>query len=318
MNNSKTMHDRVQVYLAERRKLGFVLRGEGCFLRQFAHYADLRRHQGPITLELALEWAAQRKDSQPLSWARRLEIVRCFSKHEAIYDSRTQVPPRNIFGPAHRRPQPYVYSNDEIRGLIRTASALSPHHGLRPRTYVTLLGLLACTGLRISEALNLTNNDVDLVQGILTIREGKFHKSRLVPLHSSATLVLRRYARFRNRYLPHPESQAFFLSESGQPLPYSTVRTTFQILCLRLGWDPQPDGRRPRIHDLRHTFVCKRILQWYQHGADVDHLISALSVYLGHAKVTDTFWYLTGTPELLAVASQRFQASSQIPRKARR
>ena len=176
-----------------------------------------------------------------------------------------------------------------------------------PLTYSTLFGLLASTGLRISEALRLDKAHVDLTSGILRIEQTKFCKSRLVPLHSSVTQAMRRYACEHDSGSTARNSEAFFVGRDGRALPYSTVRNTFRRLCSQLGWRSNGMLPRPRIHDLRHSFACRRLLRWYQQGVDVDHAIAALSTYLGHCKVTDTYWYLTGTVQLLATASERFE-----------
>jgi len=294
-------------YLAYRRDLGSQLKTEGQQLLRFARWADQTGHAGPVTIDLAVRWAALPEDCSQLYRARRLEGVRCFARHRAIFDPETQIPPDRLLGRAHRRTAPHIYSPHEIAHLLAAAKALAPRNGLRPQTYRTLWGLLACTGLRISEALNLAWDDVDLERGLLTIRRGKFHKSRLVPLHRSVAAALRRYARFRDCCYPAAPSRTFFLSQSGRPLAYSTVRTTFRRIGQRLGWSAGLSGRLPRMHDLRHTFACRRLLQWYRQGVNVDHAIAALSTYLGHRKVTDTYWYLTGIPELMAVAVRRFE-----------
>jgi integrase len=191
--------------------------------------------------------------------------------------------------------------------LLAAARRLRSPTGLRHRTYATLIGLLSCTGLRISEALKLSRADVDLGDATLTIRETKFRKSRLVSLHPTAVPVLEAYARFRDCCHLSPQSDAFFVSERGTPLAYSTVRITFRKLSAQLPAPPRPEGRAPRIHDLRHTFACRRLLRWYTEGADLDHVVLALSTYLGHAQVSDTYWYLTGIPELLDLAAARFE-----------
>lgn len=179
---------------------------------------------------------------------------------------------------------------------------------LRPLTYQTLWGLLACTGLRVSEALNLTRAQVDLDHGILRIEQTKFHKSRLVPLHPTTTDALRRYAVARDRQWGPCGKGAFLTGPTGQALCYHSVSRTFRRLCCALGWyKGNGELSRPRIHDLRHSFACRRLLCWYRRGQNVHRLIAALSTYLGHGKVTDTYWYLTGTPELLAVAAGRFE-----------
>jgi integrase len=225
----------------------------------------------------------------------------------AVTEASTQVPGRRLLGPAHRRTTPHIYTDMELDALMAAARRLSPADGLRPHTYATLLGLLACAGLRISEVLHLAQDDVDFGQGLLKVRETKFRKTRLVPLHPTAVTALQAYADTRSRLLEDPRSDRFFLSDQGEGLPYSTVRGVFRRLCVPLGITGAP-RRRPRLHDIRHTFACRRVEQWYAAGTDLDHAISALSVYLGHAKVTDTYWYLTATPDLMIVAAKRFES----------
>lgn len=296
-------------YLAIRRKLGFALEVEGQQLMRFARYADHVGHQGPLTIDLAVRWAQFGRDRGVVAAARRLDVVRRFAKHRWLLDSRTQVPPGGLLGPSYRRrPTPHIYSDGELSALLKAASALGPTGGLRPRTYVTLLGLLASTGLRISEALGLTRGAVDLDAGVLTVVETKFHKSRLVPLHPTTTRALRRYALQRDRYhrLASSTVAAFFLTERGTSLKYWRTLMTFTALRSGLGWTG-PRGQRPRLHDLRHTFAVRRLIRWDRRGVDLHHRIAALSTYLGHVKVTDTYWYLSAVPELLAITGRRYE-----------
>jgi integrase len=216
-----------------------------------------------------------------------------------------------MLGLVYRRPEPYIYSEQEIAGLLHACNNLTPREGLRPQTYKTIFALLAVTGLRISEALKLKRDDVDLVQGVLTVCETKFRKSRLVPIHDTTRQALHRYADRRDRYLSTLKAKTFFLSESGRALPYSTVRGMFRKLRQQIRWEDSNRKKAPRIQDLRHTFACRRILLWYEQGVDVDQFIPVLSTYLGHAKVTDTYWYLTGTPELLAITAKKFEQYTQ-------
>jgi integrase len=211
-----------------------------------------------------------------------------------------------MLGPSYRRRAPHIYSEREVADLLGAASQLGPVDGLRSHTYVTLFGLLASTGLRISEALRLTREDVDFAAALLTISRTKFHKSRLIPLHPTTTATLREYADRRDNYHPLVRLSAFFLTERGTALKDCRVRMTFSTLRRSLGWAGL-SGPPRRIHDLRHTFAVRRLLRWYEEGADVDHEIAALSTYMGHVKVTDTYWYLTAVPELLAVAGARYE-----------
>jgi integrase len=302
---SPTMVALVEEYLAQRRSLGFALRIEGQQLLSFARFADSIGHRGPLTVDLVLQWAMLPSKRWRQFPARRLDCIRPFVLYRAGVDSNTEVPGRDLLGPARRRPCHHIYADEEIAALVAEARKLAPANTLRPATYATLFGLLAASGLRVSEALRLPRTEVDLAGGVLTIRATKFRKSRLVPLHSTTTEALRSYARYRDHEVPQPMASAFFISMHGTSLAYSTVRTVFRRLCNGLGWENR--APRPRIHDLRHTFACRRLQRWYEEGVDVAPRVAALATYLGHVKITDTYWYLTGTPELLAIAAQRFE-----------
>lgn len=291
---------RVKTYLHHRRSLGYALHVEGKLLLDFARFADRSGHRGPPTNRLALKWASLPSSATRLYKSRRLEIVRTFSKHLAAMDSSTEVPPRHVLGPAHRRNPPHIYTTKQIQTLMARASRLSGQ--LRPRTFVTLIGLIAATGLRISEALKLSVIDVDLERGLLTIRESKYRLTRLVPLHRSTAAALKRYHTRRRRLWPH--SSHFFVSERGTPLSGSTVHQIFRQLARSI--TPTSNRTTVRIHDLRHTFACRVIEKWERTKRRAAGRIAILSRYLGHTRVTDTYWYLTATPELLAAAAKNF------------
>ena len=303
----------VDEYLALRRGLGFDLKSPGGMLRDFARYAERIGHQGPLTIDLAVQWALFSSSSDLVQAARRLSVVRQFARHRAAFDPATEIPPVGLLGPVPRhRKQPHLYSDAEISALLRQARLLLPRHGLRPRTYVAFFSLLASTGLRLSEACRLTPSDVDLAGGVLTVRESKFRKSRLVPLHATATQALTHYAAHRDA----SPSGCFFRTDRAPALTRAAVQKTFSRLRARLGWTAQGRARRPRIHDLRHTFAVRRLLRWYEDGADVERKILALATYLGHAKVTDTYWYLSAVPELMAITSHRFEDFARRERES--
>ena len=190
---------------------------------------------------------------------------------------------------------------------MKVAATLGPKEGLRPKSYGTLIGLLACTGLRLCEALHLECCDVDTNGNLLTIRQSKYRKSRLVPLHPSASRMLHTYATFRDHYLGNVRSSHFLVSEHGTALKPSVVHWTFSGLRRLSGVESLNGRREPRLYDLRHTFACRRLLEWYREGRDVNQCINWLSTYLGHARVTDTYWYLSGVPELMSIAAGRFE-----------
>jgi integrase len=301
------MTSQVEEYLLLRRGLGFSLEVEGSQLLAFARYAERMEHKGPITTELAVRWAKLPDRASPLGWARRLDMVRRYAKYRIATDPQTEIPPPGLLGPSYRRTEPHIYSNEEIAALMGAAARLKPTGGLRPLTYTTLFGLLASTGLRISEAIRLDRADVDLRVGVLTITETKFRKSRLVPLHPTTVTALKAYADQRDHSLPLKRTGRFFISDFGARLNYPTVCSTFVKLRRDLGWTNRNGRRLPRLHDLRHAFACRRLLSWYRDGADVDKKMPALSTYLGHVSVEGTYWYLTAAPDLMAVASSRFE-----------
>jgi integrase len=307
MSTTDTFVKAAERYLCLRRKLGFALKIEGAQLLRFARYADSSEHIGSLTIELAVQWASQSTKSNSIGHARRLDIVRRFAAYLHLTDPETQIPPEGILGPSYGRLTPYIYSHEEISSLVVAARTLTPHGGLRPHTYATLFGLLACTGIRISEALNLSVENFDAEERRLIIIEGKFHKSRIVPLHQSAVDMLSTYDDLRRRKHPLSKTRHYFLTERGTSLKYLKVFAIFHRIAAALGWKTGITGRSPRIHDLRHSFAVNRLLQWYRDGEDIDRRIPELSTYLGHQCVANTYWYLTAIPELMAIAASLFE-----------
>lgn len=236
-------------------------------------------------------------------------MVRGFLRHLCALDGATEVPAPHSLGPTgHRRP-PHMYSDDEIGDLLAAAAGLAPAGGLRPCCYATLFGLLACTGLRISEALALTCGDVDLAEGMLTVRAGKRGRTRLVPLHPSAVPPLRDYTAARGRrYGPPGMDEAFFRTDRSDRVSYNAANSTFIVLRRRLGWTAAGRTRTPRVHDLRHRMVVRRIQVWHAQGVNVDAKIAVLATYLGHAEVREVYWYLSAVPELMSIIGDRFEA----------
>lgn len=303
-----SMQNLVQKYLDERRGLGFALTIPGAQLQAFARFADASGHRGPLTRQLITSWARdEARRATPLTWARRLDVIRPFASHRARIEPGTYVPGADTFGRCRRRLAPHLYTDREIVDLLAAAGRLSPKETLRPATYRALFGLIAATGLRVSEALRLQCADVDLDAGMLTIRRTKFAKSRLVPLHPTAVQALRQYLALRRRHLPAVSDGPFLASIRGTALAKRTVHWVFDRLRKQLGWTARGGHAAPRIHDLRHTFICRRVQLWHEHGADIDNAMVALSTYVGHAKVSDTYWYLTAAPDLMSVAGRRFE-----------
>jgi integrase len=300
-------------YLGVRRALGAKLRDQGHLLQQFVEFAS--REGAPfITTELALRWAMLPKQAQPTWWSHRLGVVRRFAQYASAVDPRTEVPPPDWLPYAYRRRAPYIYSNDEIHRLIAAARQLPGVTGLRAHTYATLFGLFAVTGMRTSELLRLERDDVDLGQGLLTVRQTKFGKSRYVPLHDSTRRALRRYAAHRDRLCPHPQCRHFFLSEGGTSISQWAVRYTFVKLSREIGLRVSTDSHGPRLHDFRHRFAVETLKRWYRRGVDVERQLPQLATYLGHAHVSDTYWYLTAVPALMELAARRLERTDRRSR----
>jgi integrase/recombinase XerD len=261
---------------------------------------------------LALRWAQEPQQVQPAEWAARLSYVRSFARYWSATDSRTEIPSVGLLPFRRGRATPYIYSRSDICALLKAATTLSPARGLRPRTYCALFGLLAVTGMRIGEIIHLSCDDVDLDQGLLTIRLTKFGKSRLIPLHASTVKKLTQYAHLRDQLHPRPSTPRFFLSNQGTSLTDCMVRWTFVKLTRQIGLRKSGESFGPRIHDLRHRFAVNTLLNWYRNGVDVEQRLPVLSTFLGHVHVTDTYWYLSAVPELLALTKDRLEKRWEV------
>jgi len=292
----------VQSYLAVRRAMGFELHSEGTLLQSFAMHSDAlgKNH---VCAEVAIQWAGVARTVT--TRARRLgQVIRlaCFLRAE---DHRHEIQPA-MFGPEKGpRPVPYIFSAENLRRLVQAAFELGRRNPFRGQTYGTFFALLACTGLRVSEAIRLRFNDVT-ADGLI-IRCSKFRKSRLVPLHSTAQAGLERYLGKRRPFAPFDDH--VFVSLRRRPLLVADAETAFRSAAEKIGLKREPGRPRPTIHALRHTFAV-RSLENCPDGRDrITRHMLGLSTYLGHSKVADTYWYLEATPQLMrgiADASQAF------------
>lgn len=308
MSAATLMQEAVERYLEDRRRLGFALTAPATELARFARYADAREHRGPITQELLLGWAREHVyRTSDVTAARRLEIVLPFAAHYRQFEPATEIPPRGILGRGHRRLTPHIYTDQEIIQLLDAAGRLTLTWPLRALTHRSLFGLIAAAGLRLSEALMLTLGDFDLQAGALTVCQTKFHKSRRLPLHPSTVRELDLYRQARIRFQSTEDSAPFFVSRDGGHLPARTVENVFRRLQQGLGWRARGDHPYPRIHDLRHTMAVRRLQRWRESGQSIDHAMFWLCTYLGHAKISDTYWYLSGIPELMDPIGAQFE-----------
>jgi integrase/recombinase XerD len=301
-------------YISIRRSLGSQLRQPASLLRNFVTFL---RTEGAsrITTTLVLRWATQPTGVEPYRWAARLGMVRRFAIWYSAIDPSTEIPSADLLPFRRRRKPPHIYSDEEIERILRRTQQLPSSKKLRALTFTTLFGLLVASGMRINEALSLDRSDVDLDRGILQIRLTKFRKSRYVPVHSTTVAALKKYAEARDRLFPAPSTPAFFISERGRRIPAKTAQYNFAKVSQQLGLraPAKYHGCGPRLHDLRHRFATRTLIQWYRAGLDVERELPKLSTYLGHVHVNDTYWYLEAVPELLQLATDRL-----IPREVRR
>jgi integrase/recombinase XerD len=296
--------DDVERYVTLRRSLGFKLRKTSAHLASFAKYAT-SVGDSHVRRDTALEWAAA-TSSTPDSYYCRLQELALFARFLHAEDAGHEVPQHHLFYRSKSRPAPYIFSKDEVAQLLEAAGNLrrqkpSP---LRRHVYVMLFGLIAATGLRVSEALNLKMSDL-LPGGVLHIRETKFGKNRLVPLHPSVVEALDAYLYIRARFAGI--SDHVFLSVGGATLSYTTAHAAFHVILKKAGIG-EGRSRRPRIHDLRHSFATHVLEQCGTAREDVARDFVALSTYLGHSDIKHTYWYLEATPNLMMDISAAAEA----------
>jgi integrase len=309
------LREAAEQYLQLRRDLGCQLIEAGRLLQNFLAFAE-REGASHVTTDLALRWAQQPSDVQPATRALRLRAVRRFASWLSASDRRTEVPPAGLLPSRYVRRRPYIYSDAEIRDLVRTAGQLASASGLKGRTYATIFGSLAVTGMRVSEVLTLDREDVDLDDGVLRIRRTKSGNSRLVAVDDSTRQVLADYARARDRVVRRPSAAAFFVSEGGDRVTGWAARYNFAKVSREVGLRAPAGGRRhgrgPRLHDMRHRFAVCTLLRWYRSGVEVEREIPKLATYLGHVHVHDTYWYLEAVPELLELAARRLESPKEV------
>jgi integrase/recombinase XerD len=302
-----TLEQSLQDYLELRRSLGHRLDDAARLLPGFIAFLE-RKGLTTVTVAAAVTWAQQPGIQPPRGrrstvGPRRLCAVRGFARYLSGIDPATEIPPLGLMPLGPRWRAPFIFSPVDIAAVLDTARATisSP---LRAATYTTLIGLLAASGLRVGEAISLDRADIDWSQGVLLIRESKFGKSRLVPLHPSTVQALRDYAELRDQAQPRSIDASFFVSLTRKRLLYAVVQETFRRLVDEAGVGVGAP-HRPRLHDLRHTFAVRTLLGWYRAGDNVHAKIPSLSTYMGHREPASTYWYLSAAAELLGLVAAR-------------
>ena len=302
-----------QRYLSIRRRLGADLSTEERILRRFTNFAD-KDGAEYVDTRLIMRWLESLPAASPGTRGARFRAARQFALWLHGMDSRHEVPPQGLV-PAHvQRVHPHIYSDAEILAIVEHAKTLPSVYGSRGLTCSTLFGLIAVTGLRINEALSLDQGDLDIETGVLRVRFGKLGKERLLPLDRTVVRQLERYGRERDRLLGL-RSEAMFVTCDGHRLGDCGARYNFALVCQQIGLRQRQSqkrhGRGPRIHDLRHTFAVRTMLNWYRSGHDVGREMIKLTTWLGHASPANTYWYLEAVPELLELASARIMSAAE-------
>lgn len=300
---STRVTDDLARYVRLRRALGCAFTKQAAILRDFGRFVAQRTDASLLTQDLVLAYVLG-CDVTPNERQRRYRVVKNFVDYFAIFDPRTPSLDPYALPRSRAIPPVRILSNEELGRLLDAARTISPRSPIRGQTLHTIIGLLASTGLRSGEVVRLDRDDVDLTHGILRIRRTKFRKDRLVPVHSTTLAVLRRYAKARDRAYPKASSPGFFLSLRKGRLSAPGLNGAFRAVAAKVGLDRGlPRGVRP--HDLRHRFAVARLVTWHRQRVDVQARLPLLATYLGHARYSDTAYYVTGTPELLGQAARR-------------
>lgn len=296
------MRNAAQRYLRMRRSLGYELREPGRLLLDFADHLD-ELGVTHLTVDAIVAWATAPQDAAAYWHWLRLSAIRGFALHLHTLDPGHQVPPADLLPRQYTRPTPYLFSDEEVVALMRAAGRM--RHGPAGLTYQTLIGLLAVTGLRPSEAYRLDRDHFDPNNRTLTVFRGKYGKTRQLILDSSTITVLQDYGRHRDRHYPHPAEPSLLVSMQQTRLNVISTERSFARLAHAIGLRPRSDRTRPRLKDLRHSFAVNTLLNWYRCGVDVDARLPTLSTWLGHVDPQATYWYLQASPELLALAADK-------------
>jgi len=305
MLDSNRITRQIEEYITYKHSLGYMIKIESQELRHFAKYTRVIEYDGPITSELAVQWASLDNNFSRKYMARRLETLHTFSVYISAFDAEAQIPQNGVFGKAHMRTNPYIYTDDEVLSLMRCASDLHSPDGIRANTVSSAIGLMYATGIRVSELTSLKIADVQLEEGYIFINNSKFKKDRIVPLHPTVIVKLSEYrSLIESKVGARNDDDYFYVTSYGHRFNSRAFEYAFKLIRPLVFSEAT---KRPRLYDLRHTFACNTIKRWHETGEDVNRKLHLLSTYMGHVKPEDTYWYLSATPELLAIAARKFE-----------
>lgn len=305
MLDSNRITRQIEEYIAYKRSLGYLIKIESQELRRFAKYTRDIGYDGSVTAELAMQWSSLDSIFTRKYMARRLETIHTFAVYISAFDTEAQTPQNGVFGKAHMRTAPYIYTDDEVILLMRGAGGLHSPDGIRTRTVSSAIGLMYTTGIRVSELTSLKIADVRMEEGYLFICSSKFKKDRIVPLHPTVIAKLSEYRAFIDSKIGVREDEDyFFVTSYGHRFNTRAFEYAFQLIRPQVFYDVT---KPQRLYDLRHTFACNTVKRWYDSGEDVNRKLYLLSTYMGHVKPEDTYWYLSATPELLRIAARKFE-----------
>ena len=297
----------VESYLEYKRNLGFQLIGEACYLHAFARYTEEINYTGSLTREIVFQWCESGDNPSLTTKGRRFEPLKGLADYSSSFDQDSELLPKLPYGNPHKRKRPHIYTIEETCLLMEKSNSLYSPDGLRALTMHTAIGLLWATGLRTSELVNLKMSDVDFDNGILFIQNSKFNKDRIVPLLPTVTEQLALYRKKVEVILKSPlKTDSFFVTTNGAALKANAFEYAFQKIrdCVETG---NSEYKNVRLYDFRHTFATRTIMKWLEQSEDVNAKLYLLSTYMGHNHPEDTFWYLSSTPELMALSSNKYE-----------
>ena len=301
--------DQVETYIAYKNGLGVPMVSEASAMRQFARYADSVGHGGPITAEIAVEWARSGTNHAEGYEIKRYEMARRVHEYACALTGIPSSLPPGLIGKSCNRITPYIFTDEEVSLIIHAASRLYVQQDpMKPLAYGTVIGLLRSTGMRPNEALSLDDSDFDPDRGAIRVRKAKSNRERVIPVDDTVADAIERYRHRRDALRSGGECGSLFVVNGDKPVRLGNLEHSFcEIRCVLLDRGEVWERRPPRIYDMRHTYAVRTILSWHESGEDVNAMLPVLATYMGHKSVSETYWYLTGTPELLQVASDAFE-----------